>query len=177
MRRSGILLAMVAAFAVATPTDDYPTYVTAKKLYAKADFRGKQAPEFVVEKWLSGGAPEMKDKVVVIDFWATWCGPCRKLIPEMNKWAEKYKEDVVFIGLSDEKEATVSNFMTETKINYPVALDSKKRMSNALGIEGIPHVLVITPDKVVRWQGWPQDPKDTLTEAVLEQIIRASKSK
>lgn len=167
---------MVAALAIAAPKDEYPTYVKDKNLYAENDFRGKKAPEFVVEKWLSGAAPDLKGKVVVIDFWATWCGPCRKLIPEMNAWAEKFKDDVVFIGISDEKEEVVTKFSGETKMTYHSAIDTQKRLHKALGVKGIPHCMVISPDGIVRWQGWPQDEKDKLTEAVIEQIVKASKA-
>jgi cytochrome c biogenesis protein CcmG, thiol:disulfide interchange protein DsbE len=177
MKQLGLLAIFAASFALAAPVVDYPPYVTAKTLYAKNDFRGKTAPEFAVEKWLGTDTPKMKGKILVIDFWATWCGPCRKLIPEMNEWAKKFKNDVVFIGLSDEKEEIVAKFMETTKFGYPVALDSQKRMSNALGVEGIPHCMVITPDNVVRWQGFPADPKDPLNEKVLQQIITASKAK
>jgi len=176
MRRLALLSSLVAVFAVAAPIDDYPPYNTAKKLYAKNDLRGKKAPEFVVEEWLSGAAPEMKDKIVVIDFWATWCPPCRDLIPKMNKWAEKYKDDIVFVGISDEKKDVVTKFMETTKIAYPSAIDTQERMSKVVGVEGIPHALVITPDGIVRWQGFPGDAKDPLTEQVLDQIIKASKA-
>ncbi len=177
MRRTILLLACGAALIAASPTNDYPTYVKDKNLYAKNDFRGLKAPEFVVEQWLSGKAPDTKGKVVVIDFWATWCPPCRELIPEMNGWAAKFKDKVVFIGVSDEKAETVKEFMGKTKVAYPMAIDTKGRMKKDLDVQGIPHCIVISPDGVVRWQGWPQDPKDTLSEKILTQIVEASQVK
>lgn len=171
-----MLVAVAATLAAAAPTDGYPPIVTKKKLYAANDFRGKAAPEFVVEEWLTGKAPDMKGKVVVIDFWATWCGPCKKLIPEMNEWAAKLKDDVVFIGVSNEKPEVVKKFMETTKMAYHVAIDTQNRMGDKVGVQGIPHCLVIGPDGVVRWQGWPQDDADKLTQEVIEQIVAASKS-
>ncbi|MCE9559855.1 MAG: TlpA family protein disulfide reductase [Armatimonadetes bacterium] len=156
---------------------EFPSIVTEKTLYAKNDLRGKKAPKFEVEKWLTGDAPALKGKVIVIDFWATWCPPCRELIPEMNEWAKKFSKDIVFIGVSDEKEETVRGFMEKTKFEYHLALDSQKKMSKALGIEGIPHVIVISPDGIVRWQGFPLDDKDKLTADILDQIVKAGKSK
>lgn len=169
---SALLFALVASPSEAT----WPAIVTDKNLYATNDFRGKKAPTFVVEKYLNGQMPQTAGKVLVIDFWATWCGPCRELIPEMNKWHAELKNDVFFIGVSDEKEETVRKFMETTPINYLSTIDTQKRMSNALGVKGIPHVMVISSDGIVRWQGWPQDPKDTLTKAKLQQIITANKS-
>lgn len=181
-------LALVAAVAVGFAVSSlpvvgqgtkpgYPPIVNDKTLYATNDFRGKQAPKLEVEQWLTGKAPDTKGKVIFIDFWATWCGPCRALIPEMNEWAAKFKNDLVMIGISDESPETVKGFMADNKMAYNVAIDTKKRTSKAVGVKGIPHVMVITPDGVVRWQGFPGSPEDPLTEAKLEQIIKASKSK
>src|SRR4051812_42115492 len=59
--------------------------------YASHDFRGLRAPAFTVQKWLTT-EPKRKDKVVLIDFWATWCPPCRALIPELNDFQTEFKD-------------------------------------------------------------------------------------
>lgn len=170
------MLTLVALGAVthANVQDAYPPIVTEKNLYAATDFRGKPAPEFVVGQWLSD-KPEMKGKILFIDFWATWCGPCKALIPKVNDWHAKYGKEVVFIGLSDEPAETVTKFQATTKMNYPQAIDPDRRLHKALGVKGIPHVMIVTPDGVVRWQGFPGSAEDPLTEEKLKQIIAASK--
>jgi len=158
------------------PGPDYPPIATTKKLYAKNDLRGKKAPELVVERWLSGKAPDLKDKIVFVDFWATWCGPCRALIPELNEFHQKFGKDVVFVGLSKEDPKVVQEFMGKTTMQYPIAIDTKGRTSEAVGVQGIPHVMIVTPDGIVRWQGFPGSEEEPLTEKVLVQIIDAWKA-
>jgi thiol-disulfide isomerase/thioredoxin len=152
----------------------YPPIVQ-KKLYANKDVRGKQGPTLRVEKWLSK-EPDRKGKTVLIDFWATWCPPCRELIPELVQWQKKYKDDLVVIGISDEDPAKLEAFMKANGMDYAVATDTKKKMSKELDVQGIPHVLVISSDGIVRWQGFPQADQDQLTEEKLKQIINADKA-
>ncbi len=167
------VVAAIAASAFALQAS-WPKIVIEKTLYADNDFRGKKAPDFFVERWLNTASVDTRGKVVIIDFWATWCGPCREAIPELNDFAKKFKDKVVVIGISDEAVDTVSGFMQKTAMNYNVGIDSKKRMAKSLGVKGIPHVIVISPDGIVRWQGFPQDPADPLTDKVVQQIIDSS---
>ena len=147
-----------------------------KKMYAGKDVRGQKAPELKVEKWLTA-EPKMEGKVVLVDFWATWCPPCRALIPELNEWQKEFKDDLVVIGISDEPEAKVKPFMGKTKVEYSMAVDTRtEQVKKTLGVQGIPHVLVIDSKGVVRWQGFPQSEEDRLTTEVLRTIIAADQA-
>src|SRR5882724_10937537 len=76
-----------------------------KQMWAKSILNQK-APKFVVEKWLTV-EPSTKGKFILIDFWATWCSPCRKAIPELNEISHKFGDKLAVIGISDEPEAKV----------------------------------------------------------------------
>jgi cytochrome c biogenesis protein CcmG/thiol:disulfide interchange protein DsbE len=151
----------------------YPA-TPAKKVNAKRDIRNKPAPALKVERWLNG-TPNRKDKTVLIDFWATWCPPCRALIPELEEWHNTYKDDLVIIGISNEAPDAVLEFMKSNKMSYTVCVDSKSTTSKSIGVEGIPHVLIISSDNIVRWQGFPYG-EERLTEDTLKQIIEADKA-
>ncbi len=144
-------------------------------MYAERDLRGKPAPDFHVERWLTR-EPSRKGKTVLIDFWATWCPPCRELIPELSQWQKTYKDDLVVIGVSNEEPTKLVTFMTAENVDYAIATDTKQKMFKFLGISGIPHVLVISSDGIVRWQGFPLADQDPLTEDKLKQIIDTDKA-
>lgn len=126
--------------------------IVVPRLHAKS-FRGQPAPALVVEKWLTE-QPDMQGKFVLIDFWATWCRPCRESIPHLNALHAKFKDRLVVVGLSDEPEAEVRS-MTAPRIEYFVAIDTQARTKRAVEVKGIPHVLLIDPNGIVRFEGHP----------------------
>ena len=129
-----------------------PADIVVQKISARS-FRGKPAPDLVVEKWLTA-QPVMPGKFVMIDFWATWCGPCRQSIPDINKLHAKFKDQLVIIGLSDQTESEVRG-MKSPKMDYFVATDRASTMKNTVGVTGIPHALIIDPKGIVRFEGHP----------------------
>jgi len=151
-------------FAIMTGEAEEP----AKKLWAKSVL-GQKAPELVVEKWLTA-EPDTKGKFVLIDFWATWCGPCRRAIPELNKFQKQFGEKLVVIGISDEKEEVVRK-MASPVVEYASAIDTQGRMKKLLEVKGIPHVIVVDPQGVVRWEGYPLLEGFELTEAVIKDLL------
>jgi cytochrome c biogenesis protein CcmG/thiol:disulfide interchange protein DsbE len=139
-----------------------------KKLWAKSVL-GKKAPDFVVEKWLTA-EPDRSGKFVMIDFWATWCGPCRKAIPELNAFQKKFADKLVVIGVSDETDEKVRAFK-DPRLEYSSALDPKARMKKELAVTGIPHVILIDPKGIVRWEGYPLLEGEELTEKAVADVI------
>lgn len=112
-----------------------------------------------------------KDKIVVVEFWATWCPPCRTTIPHLSKLQKKYGDKVVILGVSSEKKDKVKKFYEKMKktMTYTVAID-KNRTTNAgyMGayrVRGIPHAFIIKRGKVV-WHGHPGGMDAELAKAV-----------
>ena len=124
------------------------------------NLQGKPLPaKLGKEKWL-GTPPERDGKILVLDFWATWCGPCKAAMPHLDELYKKYGKDVVVIGISDEEDAVVRKFLKAGKHSYPQAVDPNATVKNSIGIQGIPHVVVLSTDGVIRWQGNPHPSAD-----------------
>ena len=149
--------------AVAAPPDDKDDLVVSK-LHAKS-FRGQKGPRFQAEQFLTP-APDTKGKFVLIDFWATWCGPCRASIPQLNALQMKFKDRLVVIGLTDETPAEVKA-MKSPVIGYYVAVDSQSRMSKEAEVRGIPHAMLLDTEGIVRFEGNPH----YLDEKVLTRLL------
>jgi cytochrome c biogenesis protein CcmG, thiol:disulfide interchange protein DsbE len=88
----------------------------------------------------------------------------------LNAFHKKFGDKLVIIGVSDETEDTVRSF-DNPKIEYASAIDPQKRMSKVLEITGIPHVIVIDPKGIVRWEGFPLLQGEELTESALADVI------
>jgi thiol-disulfide isomerase/thioredoxin len=175
MRSALACLLFVTPLAAAQPAAETETpawpAIVEKDVHAK-DLRGKPAPELLIEEMLTD-RPVKEGKVVLIDFWATWCRPCRETIPELNEIQKKFKDDLVVIGVSNESASRVRKFLKDTKVEYALGLDPRSRTATEIGVTHIPHVLLVSTDNVVRWQGFPLDEKDRLTEKIVKQVIDA----
>ena len=108
----------------------------------------KKAADFKL-KTLEGKEIKLSDyrgKIVIIDFWATWCPPCRKGIPDLISLQDEFKKEVVVIGISLDQQNTIKDlkpFIENYKINYPVVLGDEKVVKDYGGISAIPTSFII----------------------------------
>jgi len=85
----------------------------------------------------------LRGKVVLVNFWATWCPPCRKEMPDLETLYDRFKDQgFVILAISDEEAAKVQPFIAERKITYPVMLDPGRKVNELFRVEGIPKSFV-----------------------------------
>jgi peroxiredoxin len=85
----------------------------------------------------------MQGKVVLVNFWATWCPPCRKEMPDLQSLYDRFKGDgLIVFAISDEDAATVEPFIAARKVTYPVLLDSDRKVNGLFHVYGIPRTYV-----------------------------------
>lgn len=112
---------------------------------------------------IKGEVPQVgSGDVTIVEFWATWCGPCRKTIPHLSKVQERYEpKGVRIVGISNEDEKTVRPFVRKmgAQMDYAVAVDRNHATSNAymggFGVNTIPHAFIVDRDGRIEWHGHP----------------------
>ena len=125
-------------------TSDNPQFAAAMAKL-EADDAKRQNADFKLTD-LQGKAWHLQDlrgKVVLVNFWATWCPPCRKEMPDLDALYNKFRDQgFVVLAISDEEAAKVSPYIAEHKISYPVMLDPGRKVNDAFIVEGIPKSFV-----------------------------------
>jgi thiol-disulfide isomerase/thioredoxin len=91
---------------------------------------------------------DLKGKVVLMNFWATWCPPCRAEIPDLMELQSRYRDKLVIIGVSEDDPPidTVTKFVADEKMNYPVAMSTDALRKIFRGVVALPTTFVIDPD-------------------------------
>ena len=135
---------------------------------------GDRAPALSVKKWVVNRpvtARAARGKVLVVEFWATWCPPCRTSIPHLNKLHEKYGDkQVVICGITSESPAKVQEFIKSTPMKYHVGIDSGKTGAVYMkGVRGIPHAFVVDREGKVAWHGHPMGGMDAAIEKLVAE--------
>lgn len=160
--------------------------MVASAAYGAVDL-GDEAPPLDVAKWIVGKPADLSSPdgktIYVVEFWATWCPPCRASIPHLNEMHHKLRDKgVVIIGISGEDAATVEPFVKEMKMEYRVAVDRGDATSDAYTDEGsgIPQAFVVDSKGIVVWSGHPMSGLDSAVQSLLAgtySLERAKKAK
>jgi len=123
----------------------------------------------------------LKGKTVVLDFWATWCGPCRMAMPIVEKVTEEfaYKGVVLYAVNQQEEPEAIKKFLQSAKLNPRVALEKEGRVSRDYGVRPIPSIILIGPDGVIRkvFRGVSPQFEDELRSALSTIVKEAAPAK
>jgi peroxiredoxin len=119
---------------------DNPKYLSALAKLQDED-KLRESPDFTLQD-IHGVAHNFKDlrgKVVLVNFWATWCPPCRKEMPDMEALSHRFgPQGLVILAISDETLDKVQPFIAEHKYTYPILLDPDRKVNKLFSISGIP---------------------------------------
>lgn len=145
-----------------------------KSRASHAELEGKPMPPLEVSGWVNGEVtPEqMKGKILVVDFYATWCGPCIGGIPHNNEVMEKYKDKgVIVIGICTSKrgQEKMEDQAKEKGIKYPIAKDPKHAAQQAWRVNYYPTYAIVDRKGIVRVVGLQPDYVERVVEMVLKE--------
>lgn len=135
---------------------------------------GKKAPDFALRDLENNSIrlSDYKGKVVLLDFWATWCPPCREEIPHLVEIYKKYKDNIIIIGLSLDKKdiPALKGFVKQYNINYPIVFADNDTVSAYGGIKYIPTLFVIDKEGMIRDKFTGYTAKETLEQAIKQAL-------
>ena len=119
------------------------------------------APELRPAVWVNPPAAkslaELDGEVVLVEFWATWCPPCRQSMPHLDQIHRRYKgRGLKVMSISDEPVDVVRDFVRRHKLSFPIAAECISAQD--YGVKGIPRAFLVGRDGDIVWEGHPMDP-------------------
>ena len=129
---------------------------------------GKTVPQFTLQA-LDGQSITVgpSDTITILNFWATWCPPCRSEMPELNQFALQYSGKVNFYGINlSEESGVVNNFMYTNGYSIPVLLDSDGAVGSLFRIQYLPTTIVVDRNGVIKFRK-----SGPVTKSELEDVV------
>ena len=143
----------------------------------RMEFVGTFAPQLTSLVAASGTLPAsihaLRGKVAVIEFWATWCGPCQLTMPVLDGWQARYgAQGLTVVGITTEPAQLAATFATQKSLHYAVASDTTSATSLAFGVHNLPTLFVVDKRGVVREVSIGYDPGEhSRIEALVQQLL------
>lgn len=139
---------------------------------------GKPLPDpkaFAIE----GAWPNTRGKVLLVDFWASWCGPCRKSFPALEALHQRYKaRGLLVIGVSvDEDPAAMGRFLKQHPVSFSTVRDQSQKLVKATGISAMPTSLLVDRGGTIRFvnAGFKGAESENALRQQIEQLLNGSK--
>ncbi|MFN8889700.1 MAG: redoxin domain-containing protein, partial [Cyclobacteriaceae bacterium] len=133
---------------------------------------GNSSPNLVFEKIINfnqnkATLADFKGKVVVLDFWATWCSPCIKSLPELEALQTKYQSDLQVITITSDPAERIEKFLSKKALKLPVVIDEQGKLATVFPHRTIPHTIVIDKSGIVR----AITSSSQITEEIINKVI------
>ena len=172
-----IIVQIFATSVIAQESSVEKAKVLVMNVMGEQSLIGQAAPELGIEKFLQ--APEgkkslsaLQGKVVVLEFWATWCAPCVAAIPHLNQLNEEFRDkQVQFISITDEGEDVIAPFLKRQEMKSWIGLDTDRSIFEAYGVKGIPRTFLINQEGIIAASLHPVG----LSSDIIKKVIAGKK--
>lgn len=143
-----IVLAQLVRYEQVKVSLDHPQ-LAAATAKLEDDDKSRQNADFTLTdlQGKSWNLKSLRGKVVLVNFWATWCQPCRREMPDLDTLYKRFKDQgFVILGISDEESPKVNQLLAELKVSYPILLDPGRKVNELFRVDGIPKNFVYDRD-------------------------------
>jgi peroxiredoxin len=162
---------------IVTRKEDEQLVEAAKGALAMLSIRpGKKPPEFTAKDTAGNSQTPgaYAGKVLLIDFWATWCGPCRDEMPNVKKVYASFKDrGFAILGISlDHQQATLDEYVKDQQIAWPQVFEGGQALAELYGVTGIPRMILLDRQGVIRYL----DPRGAELETAVGELVGGEKT-